>query len=137
MFCPVHALLVQEVYCSLILEYFPQVCRTVPCATDFLPPRPRFHPKPLNVRFVMENWPTEIIYPNSPLLRCQVYVNECSVSTFHSSVTDPEIDSVLVVLPVQHRCFRVSEFCVNIELSCLRPSAEYVCTIYNFVAKQF
>jgi len=126
MFCPVHALLVQEVYCSLKLEYFSQVGRTVPCATDFLPPRPRFHPKLLNMRFVIENWPTESISPNSPLLHCQVYVNECSISQFHSSVTDQEIDSVLVVLPVQRRCFRVSELCVKIELSCWRPSTEYV-----------
>jgi len=78
MFCPVHALVIQEVYCSLKSERFSQVGRTVPGATDFLKPRPRFHPKPPHVRFVTENLPTESIYPNSPLLHCQMYVNECS-----------------------------------------------------------
>jgi hypothetical protein len=129
MICTAHALMIQEEYCSLKSGLFPR------CATDFLPSRRRFHPKTHHVRFVMENWPAEITSPNSPLLHCQVYVNECSVSTFHSSVTDPEIDSVLYVLPVQRCCFRVSEFCVKIELSCWRPSAEYVCTIYNFIVK--
>jgi hypothetical protein len=62
----------------------------------------------------MENWPTEFISPNSLLLQCQVYVSARPVSTFHLSVPDPEIDSVLFVLPVQHRCFRASEFLVMV-----------------------
>ena len=75
----------------------------------------------------MENWSTKNIYLNSLLLHCQVCVIECSISIFHLSVPDPETDSAVVVLSVQHHCLRVSEFCVQIELACWRPSAECVC----------